>query len=168
MGLSSSKSSSHVLPNPTTSATESDNVKVVKRLTEKSVTAKSQKSEAIGGVTSSVVKRVDGNIPSGKAENTSKNSSINNHDDGACTLRRSSRLAEARSGSVNSTIAHDISPTPSRKRKDLDLDDSKLSSESHNNKKARKGKALSIEIVSGPLTLNLAIFRRGLFYFILF
>ena len=147
-GQSSSKSGSCLLPNPSAVATESDNSKVSKRLIDRGVSSKSQKSESSGVATSSVVKKLDGNVSSAKAESASKNLSSNSHDDDSCSLRRSARIS-AVGGPVEGITDHDLLPIPARKRKAKDSNDSKLSSVSQNNKVVRKGKSLSLEILSG-------------------
>lgn len=158
-GQSTSKSVSHTLPNSSASASvkeSSDNVKVSKRMTDRSASSLTQKSESSGVVTSSVVKKTDGTVSSNNADNMLKKSSLNNHDDDNSSLRRSNRIS-ASSDPKKSFIDNNISPVPApvpvppRKRKDRDLNDSKLSSASasQNSKAVKKGKALSIEVLSG-------------------
>ena len=160
-GQSNVKSVSHILPNPSASAKESsDNVKVSKRMTDRSASSTTQKSESSGVATSSVVKKTDGTVSSNNAENVSKKSSLNNTDDDNSSLRRSGRISASSDSkdSKKSFIDNNIAPVPvpPRKRKERDhLNDSKLSSASAyasaplNSKAVRKGSALSMEVISG-------------------
>lgn len=156
---SSSKSASHVMPNTaaTVSATEGENSKSSKRVTDKSVSSKPSKSESIAASAPSVVKKLDGNISSGKSENTSKDLSLDNHVDGAIGLRRSSRIATV-SGPIKGITDRDITSVPSRKRKDVEPHSSKLSSASQSNRAVKKGRSLSIEILSGSQSLTFTFF----------
>lgn len=135
------------------SATEGENSKSSKRVTDKSVSSKPSKSESIAASAPSVVKKLDGNISSGKSENTSKDLSSDNHVDGAIGLRRSSRIATV-SGPIKGITDRDITSVPSRKRKDIEPHSSKLSSASQSNRAVKKGRSLSVEILSGSLTFT--------------
>ena len=103
------------------------------------------------------MKRLDGNISSGKSENTSKDLSLDNHVDGAIGLRRSSRIATV-SGPIKGITDRDITSVPSRKRKDVEPHSSKLSSASQSNRAVKKGRSLSIEILSGSQSLTFTFF----------
>lgn len=135
------------------SATEGENIKSSKRVTDKNVSSKPSKSESIAASAPSVVKKLDGNISSGKSENTSKDLSSDNHVDGAIGLRRSSRIATV-SGPIKGITDRDITSVPSRKRKDIEPHSSKLSSASQSNRAVKKGRSLSVEILSGSLTFT--------------
>lgn len=174
-GQSSVKSVSHILPNQSASASakeSSGNVKVSKRITDRGASPTTQKSESsVGVATSSVVKKTDGTVSSNNADNVSKKSSLNNnnHDnDDNSSLRRSGRISASSDSkdSKKSFIDSNIAPVPvpvpvpPRKRKERDnLNDSKLSSASAplNSKAVRKGRALSIEVISGISQRNHAI-----------
>ena len=149
-GQSSFKSGSHVMPNTaaTVSSTEGGNSKASKRVTDKNTSSKPSKSESTAASAPPVVKKFDGNISSGKSENTSKDLSSESHIDGNIGLRRSSRIATV-SGPIKGITASDIISVPSRKRKEIEPS-SKLSTASQSNKAAKKGRSLSIEILSGP------------------
>jgi hypothetical protein len=160
-GQTISKSASHVMQNTaaTASATEGENSKSSKRVTDKSVSSKPSKSESIAASAPSVVKKLDGNISSGKSENTSKDLSLDNHVDGTIGLRRSSRIATI-IGPIKGITYRDITSVPPRKRKDIEPQSSKLSSASQSNKAVNKGRSLSIEILSGSQSLTRAFFNK--------
>jgi hypothetical protein len=112
-----------------------------------------------------VVKKLDGNTSSGKAENALKDVSSEIHVDGTTSLRRSSRIATV-SGPMKGITDRDITSVPSRKRKDVELNTSKLSSASQSSKAVKKGRSLSIEVLSGAQSLTRKLHYKR--HFILF